>query len=48
VVVYATGSDRVRGMVSERQIAFEYRHMPDPKVIQNTILPLLEEIRAAK
>jgi DNA-binding transcriptional regulator YhcF (GntR family) len=47
VVVYATGSDRVLAMVSDRQIVFEYRHMPDPKVIQSTIVPLLEEIRAA-
>ncbi len=48
VVVYATGSDQVREMVTDRHVIFEYRHSPDPNNIRNGILPLLEEIRVAK
>ena len=48
VLVYATGSDRVCDLVGSHQIALEYRHSPDPNNIQNDILPLIEEIRAAK
>jgi DNA-binding transcriptional regulator YhcF (GntR family) len=48
VVVYATGSDRVRAMASARQIVVEYRHAPDPNNIRHAIVPLVEEIRASR
>ncbi len=48
VVVYATGSERVCDMVTSRQLVIEYRHSPDPNNIKNDLLPLLEDLRAAK
>ena len=48
IVVYSTGSERVCDYVSRGQTAFEYRHAPDPNNIQDDILPVIEEIRAAK
>lgn len=46
VVVYASGSKRVTELLRPGAIAFEYRHTPDPREIEQALLPLLESIRA--
>jgi hypothetical protein len=46
VVVYASGSKRVTELVRPGATAFEYRHTPDPREIDQALLPLLESIRA--
>ena len=46
VVVYASGSKRVAELVRPGATAFEYRHTPDPREIDQALLPLLESIRA--
>lgn len=48
VVVYASGSKRVTELVRPGATAFEYRHTPDPREIDQALLPLLESIRAKK
>ena len=45
VVVYATGSERVAGLLRPNTASFEYRHTPDPREIDQILLPLLEDIR---
>jgi DNA-binding transcriptional regulator YhcF (GntR family) len=45
VVVYATGSERVAGMLRPTVQSFEYRHTPDPREIDQVLLPMLEGIR---
>jgi DNA-binding transcriptional regulator YhcF (GntR family) len=47
VVVYATGSERVAGLLRPNVASFEYRHTPDPGEIDRILLPMLEAIRAA-
>ena len=47
VVVYACGSERVAGMLPPETPSFEYRHTPDPREIDQVLLPMLEEIRGA-
>jgi hypothetical protein len=45
VAVYATGSERVAGMLRPGIHSFEYRHTPDPREIEQILLPALEGIR---
>lgn len=45
VIVYATGSERVVGELPGGTQAFEYRHVPDPRAVEATLLPLIEERR---
>jgi hypothetical protein len=45
VVVRASGSERVIGMLPPDTPSFEYRHTPDPREIDQVLLPMLEEIR---
>ncbi len=45
VVVYATGSERVRALLRPGAHCFEYRHTPDPREIDQILLPALEGIR---
>ena len=47
VVVRASGSERVVEMMPPEVSSFEYRHTPDPREIDQILLPLLEEIRGA-
>ena len=47
VVVRASGSERVIGMLPPDTPSFEYRHTPDPREIDQVLLPMLEEIRGA-
>ncbi|WP_019586668.1 GntR family transcriptional regulator [Deinococcus apachensis] len=45
VIVYATGSERVVAELPSGTQAFEYRHVPDPRAVEGTLLPLIEERR---
>lgn len=45
VVVYASGSERIVNMLRPNQLSFEYRHTPDPREIEQVLLPMLEGIR---
>lgn len=45
VAVYATGSESVVGMLRPNVQSFEYRHTPDPREIDQILLPMLEGIR---
>ena len=45
VVVRASGSERVATMLAAETPSFEYRHTPDPREIDQILLPLLEDIR---
>jgi DNA-binding transcriptional regulator YhcF (GntR family) len=45
VVVRASGSERVTAMLPPDTPSFEYRHTPDPREIDQILLPMLEEIR---
>ncbi len=45
VVVRASGSERVIDMLPPDTPSFEYRHTPDPREIDQVLLPMLEEIR---
>jgi hypothetical protein len=47
VVVRASGSERVVDMLPADVPSFEYRHTPDPREIDQILLPLLEDIRGA-
>jgi hypothetical protein len=46
VVVYASGSKRASELLRSGASAFEYRHTPDPREIEQLLLPMLEGIRA--
>jgi DNA-binding transcriptional regulator YhcF (GntR family) len=46
VVVYASGSKRAAELLRTGATAFEYRHTPDPREIDQLLLPMLEGIRA--
>jgi hypothetical protein len=46
VVVYASGSKRAVELLRTGATAFEYRHTPDPREIDQLLLPMLEGIRA--
>src|SRR5579871_1006070 len=45
VVVRASGSERVTSLLPPETPSFEYRHTPDPREIDQVLLPMLEEIR---
>ena len=45
VVVRASGSERVTALLPADTPSFEYRHTPDPREIDQILLPMLEEIR---
>jgi DNA-binding transcriptional regulator YhcF (GntR family) len=47
IVVYASGSKRAVDLLRSGTPAFEYRHTPDPREIDQVLLPMLESIRAA-
>jgi DNA-binding transcriptional regulator YhcF (GntR family) len=46
IAVYATGSERVTGLLRPAARAFEYRHTPDPREIDQILLPMLETLRS--
>jgi DNA-binding transcriptional regulator YhcF (GntR family) len=46
VAVYASGSERVAGMLRPAARSFEYRHTPDPREIDQILLPMLEGLRS--
>ena len=45
IAVYATGSERVVGGLRAGARSFEYRHTPDPREIDQILLPMLETLR---
>ena len=45
VVVHATGAESVLGLLPDGARAIEYRHTPDPRDIERTILPWVERLR---
>jgi len=47
VVVHATGSERIVAMLGPAARAFEYRHTPDPREIDQILLPTLDGLRGA-
>jgi DNA-binding transcriptional regulator YhcF (GntR family) len=47
VVVYATGSEGIVATLGPAARAFEYRHTPDPREIDQILLPMLDGIRGA-
>lgn len=48
VVVYATGSEAVAAAVPQGVDTFEYRHTPEPRSVETTLLPLVEKLRHEK
>ena len=46
-VVYATGAEAVLGVLPAGASVIEYRHVPDPREIDRSILPLLDALRPA-
>ncbi len=48
VVVYATGSEAVTEGLPKGGRTFEYRHTPEPRSVETTLLPLIEKIRHEK
>ncbi|PIL21029.1 hypothetical protein P775_06580 [Puniceibacterium antarcticum] len=45
VLIYATGADYLRERLRPGQIAFEYRHTPDPQAIRSELLPAVTAAR---
>jgi DNA-binding transcriptional regulator YhcF (GntR family) len=45
VVVHATGSEKAISLIKPSTSHFEYRHTPDPREIDQVLLPMLESIR---
>jgi DNA-binding transcriptional regulator YhcF (GntR family) len=45
VVVHATGSEKTISLIKPGTSHFEYRHTPDPREIDQVLLPMLESIR---
>jgi DNA-binding transcriptional regulator YhcF (GntR family) len=45
VVVHATGSEKAIDLIKPDSQHFEYRHTPDPREIDQVLLPMLESIR---
>jgi DNA-binding transcriptional regulator YhcF (GntR family) len=45
VVVHATGSEQAISLIKPGVAHFEYRHTPDPREIDQVLLPMLESIR---
>jgi DNA-binding transcriptional regulator YhcF (GntR family) len=48
VVVYGTGSDRVVDMLPAHVKAIEFRHVPDPSHVEQTLLPILDALRRSR
>ncbi|MBC7737584.1 MAG: GntR family transcriptional regulator [Candidatus Saccharibacteria bacterium] len=48
VVVYSTGADAVRGLLTRGQPTAEFRHTLDPHALRDTLLPLLDSLRRRK
>ncbi|RVT85911.1 GntR family transcriptional regulator [Rhodobacteraceae bacterium CCMM004] len=48
VVIYATGADHIGRMVPPGVTCFEYRHTPDPAVLENDLVPRLAVMREAR
>lgn len=48
VVIYATGADHIARMVPAGVTCFEYRHCPDPAVLENDLVPRLTALRNAQ
>lgn len=47
VVVHATGAEAVRASLRPGCEAFEFRHVPNPQSVRETLLPLLDSLRWA-
>ena len=45
VVIRATGSEKIIDLIKPGAQHFEYRHTPDPREIDQVLLPMLESIR---
>lgn len=45
--VFATGSERVVGLLRPGTRSFEYRHTPDPHEIDQMLIPMLEALRSS-
>ena len=48
VVVYASGADHVANLAGPSKHCFEYRHAPDPGVLETLLPPALAELRRGK
>ncbi|SME99676.1 DNA-binding transcriptional regulator YhcF, GntR family [Xaviernesmea oryzae] len=48
VVIYASGADHVADLAGPNKRCFEYRHAPDPGVLENLLAPALAELRHNK
>jgi DNA-binding transcriptional regulator YhcF (GntR family) len=48
VVIYASGADHVADLAGPNKRCFEYRHSPDPGVLENLLAPALAELRHNK
>lgn len=48
VVVYATGAEAVAVAVPRDVDTFEYRHTPEPRSVETSLLPLVEKVRYEK
>jgi len=48
VVIYASGADHVAELAGPNKRCFEYRHAPDPGVLENLLAPALAELRHNK
>jgi DNA-binding transcriptional regulator YhcF (GntR family) len=45
VVIFASGSTRAASLLAPATECFEYRHTPDPREIDQNLLPMLETLR---
>lgn len=48
VVIFASGADHVADLAGPHKRCFEYRHSPDPGVLENLLAPALAELRHNK
>ena len=48
VVVYASGADHVASLAGPSKHCFEYRHAPDPGVLETLLPPALADLRRGK
>lgn len=48
VVIYASGADHVADLAGASKRCFEYRHSPDPGVLESLLAPTLAELRHQK
>ena len=47
-VVYSTGANAILDVMEQGTNAIEYRHVPDPHSLKETLVPLVEKLRAAR